>query len=407
MTITAPPRPPRLPVQPTSDELEALIEEARRRARRRRLRNAAAAVAAAAIAPGVFAALQAGGQTEPSAKGLPAARRSKPVPLRPAPRNGEIALVRDNALIAVRPDGAGRRQLTACPGPRGDCNFGTFSWSPDGRLLAFLAGHFGGAFTVENLSLYTIGADGSTPRLLARCGDCNPWQELSWSPGGRRIVFSADNGLFVVNVSSGLLRRLDVPPAQQTAMDGPGAGTTATLSPNGSTIAFAAGNELYTVSKNGSGLSRIADRPGILDPKWSPDGTKLAFDAGDNVYVVDADGTHLKLLLDGTVGSGPGVPAWSPNGRRILYFYTPGSPNQFRGEVWSMKADGSDRRRLYAGSCCVGYWRPPIWSPDGRWIVVSGATDESGIEVMDARGTHRRKLLDVPSVTAWQPLPRS
>jgi hypothetical protein len=49
MSITAPP-------QPSQDELEALIEEARDRARRRRLRTAVAAVAAAAIAVGVAGA---------------------------------------------------------------------------------------------------------------------------------------------------------------------------------------------------------------------------------------------------------------------------------------------------------------------------------------------------------------
>jgi hypothetical protein len=58
MTVTAPPQTP----QPSHDELEALIEEARRRARRRRLMYAAAAVFAVAIGGGVAAiVLTAGG----------------------------------------------------------------------------------------------------------------------------------------------------------------------------------------------------------------------------------------------------------------------------------------------------------------------------------------------------------
>ncbi|HKA26291.1 MAG TPA: hypothetical protein VKD88_02895 [Gaiellaceae bacterium] len=408
MTVTAPPRPPPQaePVKP--EEQEALIKEARRRARLRRLRNGAAAVAAAAIAIGTFAAWHAGRNgTNANAAAKPTPLPTpKPVPLRPPPRNGEIAAVKGNDLVALRPDGSGARTLTACPGKVGDCNFGTFSWSPDGRMLAFLAGHFGGAITLANLSLYAVGAEGSLPRLLARCGDCNGYQQLSWSPDGRRVLFSADNGLFIVNVSSGLLHRLDVPPADRAAMDGPGVGTSGVWSPSGSRIAFAARDGLYTARRDGSGVARIVSRSGLSDPKWSPDGTKLAFDGADSIYVVDADGSHLKLLLDGSFGSGPGVPAWSPDGRRILYFYTPGSPNQFRGQVWSMGADGSDRVLLYNGDCCVGAWSPPIWSPDGGQIAISGVTENTGIAVMDTRGQHRRKLLDLPSALAWQPLPR-
>src|SRR5512133_3488279 len=63
MSVTAPP-PPR------QDELEALIEEARRRARHRRLRNAAMALGLAAIAVGVSAAVVVAGRGS-SASGVP------------------------------------------------------------------------------------------------------------------------------------------------------------------------------------------------------------------------------------------------------------------------------------------------------------------------------------------------
>jgi Tol biopolymer transport system component len=71
-----------------------------------------------------------------------------------------------------------------------------------------------------------------------------------------------------------------------------------------------------------------------------------------------------------------------------------------------MRPDGSDRRLLYYAGCCVGEWSPPIWSPDGRWIAFSGATENDGVVIMDAAGGHRRQLLDLPSEVAWQPLPR-
>jgi Tol biopolymer transport system component len=181
----------------------------------------------------------------------------------------------------------------------------------------------------------------------------------------------------------------------------------AAWSPAGSRIVFAIGAGLYRVRPEGSGLARIVTASqDIADPDWSPDGTRIVFDGGDSIYVVDADGSHLKKLLGGAFGSGPGVPSWSPNGRRILYFYTPGTSGHFTGEVWSMKPDGSDRRRLYSAGCCVGAWSPPVWSPDGRWIAFAGATESDGVVVMDADGGHRRQLHDLPSAVAWQPLAR-
>src|SRR5262249_2350816 len=142
MTVTAPSRPPRQAEPAKPGEQEALIKEARRRARLRRMRNGAAAVVAAAIAIGTFAAWHAGRNgTNANAAAKPTPLpMPKPVPLRPPPRNAQIAAVKGNDLVALRPDGPGARTLTACPGKVGDCNFGTFSWSPDGRMLAFLAG---------------------------------------------------------------------------------------------------------------------------------------------------------------------------------------------------------------------------------------------------------------------------
>jgi Tol biopolymer transport system component len=404
MTVTAPPRPPSSPQPATPDDLEALIEEARRRARRRRLRNTAAAVAVGAILLGAIGAGHLG--RHGSTAQIPTrAPRPTPIPARPLPANGDIALVQRNTLVAKAPDGSRTRLLATCPGSRdGECDFGNFAWSPNGGFLVFLAGHFGGAVSPNNVALYVVGADGLGPRKLARCGNCNQWQRLSWSPDSRSVAFVADIGVYVVDVASGTVRRLDVPALLAA---GPGAGSTVAWSPGGSRIALTDGGDLYTVNPGGSGLARIATvGPDVSDVTWSPDGTKIAFDTGDNVYVVDAEGSHLRLLLGGALGSGPGVPAWSPDGHRILYFYTPGSPGRFRGEVWSMRADGSDRRRLYHAPCCVGEWRPPIWSPDGRWIAFAGASETSGVVVMDAGGMHRRRLLDLSSVVAWQPRPR-
>jgi Tol biopolymer transport system component len=401
MTVIAPPRAPRPPERDAPADLEALIEEARRRARRRRLRTLAVLLATGALVAGALAARHDGGGAAAIHRPAPPARPVAFGP-RPLPANGDLALVRDNAheLIARAPDGSRTRHLATCPGPSNDCYIGSFSWSPDGKLVAFLAGHIGGAITASNLALYVVAADGTRVRDLAHCGNCDHAQPLSWSPDGRSVAFIADTGLEIADVASGNVRALEV---------GRELESTVGWSPNGGRLALAAGNGLYSVSPIDGRIARLAEVSGagwVGHLAWSPNAAKIAFDSGDDLYVVGADGSHLRRLLGGSFGSGPGAPSWSPDGRRILYFFTPRADRHYRGQVWSMRPDGSSRTLLYDEGCCVGAWQPPIWSPDGRLVAFAGATETDGVVVMDAKGRHRRQLLTLPSPVAWQPLPR-
>ena len=316
-------------------------------------------------------------------------------------RNGKIAVVdpRSSQLISVNPDGSARRVLARCatsitPAPA--CSIRAFAWSPNGRRLLFFRAVRGSRS--YSYSLYVVDADGRNVRRLANCGHCGliSGSGAAWSPNGSSIAFSGTNGVFLVDVERGVTRRLtrcgciDLDPA---------------WSPNGSKIVFARGDSLYTVNPDGSALTKLTSVPGFAsDPAWSPDGRQLTLGGIDQIYVVDADGSNLTLLLDGSRGSGPGVPSWSPDGTGILFFNTPGTPGAFTAEVWVMKPDGTDQRRLYHSGCCVGWWSPPIWSPDGKSIAFS-ADSAGGVLVMDRDGTRLRKLSARPSDLAWQRIP--
>ncbi|MHC4558099.1 MAG: protein kinase domain-containing protein [Planctomycetota bacterium] len=128
---------------------------------------------------------------------------------------------------------------------------------------------------------------------------------------------------------------------------------------------------------------------------WSPDGTKLAFSTGfygySGVAVFDAATGQTDLLIV------PGKdPAWSPDGQQIAFVRDcqalPVSElagaeriDRHRAledeEVWIMKADGTEPRRLAPGNC-------PCWSRDPNHIYFysqgDGALCEISIEDTDA-----------------------
>jgi serine/threonine protein kinase/Tol biopolymer transport system component/tetratricopeptide (TPR) repeat protein len=115
---------------------------------------------------------------------------------------------------------------------------------------------------------------------------------------------------------------------------------------------------------------------------WSPDGTKLAFSTGfhgrSGVAVWDAETGQADLLIV------PGKdPDWSPDGRYIVFVHDrhalplselasaePGDPPSASQdeEVWIMKADGTEPRRLTSG-----HW--PCWSRDPNHIYFHSRTD--------------------------------
>ena len=272
------------------------------------------------------------------------------------PRNGQIAVLVDNYLKVIGPDGSGLRTLTGSGGPtRKPCVFesciiAAYAWSPDGRRLAFIRGDAGrGGGCQKNcrppkLSLFVINANGGGERRLADCDtDCGAGYVtgaagLAWSPDDARIAFFP-GGLTVVNVRSGQIRHL------APAGNGPA------WSPDGKTIAYATGAWLFTVNSTGIPaptpllqLSNVHENAGTLN--WAPDSRSIVFDDPDGIYTVRADGSHLASLVSQAHGNGPGVPSFSPDGKHILYFNTPGVPGGFRAEVWVMKASGAEQTRV-------------------------------------------------------------
>jgi hypothetical protein len=215
MSVTAPPRPPRLDDRvdydaPNVEALEALIEETRRRARRRRIRYGVMA----ALATGTIAALLAvdggSGGSRAFALGSP----------KPATNPAERALRTTGQLSVIGIPTSGRQQPTAksdgwhglstvgrsgalrylvrCPGHVRWCGWAeSLDWSPNGRWLALSVTSISTPNPYNGIHVVDIVA--GVDRQLTRCipHECG-WSDLDWSPDGARIAYVTNNRIKVI-----------------------------------------------------------------------------------------------------------------------------------------------------------------------------------------------------------------
>ena len=123
-------------------------------------------------------------------------------------------------------------------------------------------------------------------------------------------------------------------------------------------------------------------------PAHSPPG-HIAFvqrtNGVDSIWTMNAFGTGLARLASGT------SPAWNLTGTRIAYVS--------RGDIWAMRADGSEKRRLTRTRAAEAH---PAWAPDGSQIAFTRA---GSLYVMDEAGTNAGRVTRGPNdgFAAWSP----
>ena len=138
------------------------------------------------------------------------------------------------------------------------------------------------------------------------------------------------------------------------------------------------GTQIYTVRPNGRELRQITHVSGDAKvPDWSPDGRRIAFehdhDGTDgvcaSVAIMNADGSDLVELLPGSPNICEGEPSFTPDGKRIVFERFDIDTGD--DAVWSMKVDGTGRRRII-DPFPSGFATDPNVSPHGQTLSFVG-----------------------------------
>jgi TolB protein len=248
---------------------------------------------------------------------------------------------------------------------------------------------------VQGDEVCIINADGTGWRRFTNTplASYNP----SFAPDGRSIVFvsgeSQKTEIYELHLDSGDIEQLtDIGEYVSTPE----------ISPDNRSILFTyrAGDnnrQIWIMDRDGSHPRVLYSTSGrdAHDATWSPDGSKIlfAYGRGDNnqLYVMDGDGRDPKLVNQSIDTRGHS--SWSIHDQLALDM---GGP--FMHEIYVMNTDGSSLHQVsQPGNNSQG----ESFSPDGDWIAFSAYTDVANrntasceIYVMRADGTDVRRLTE-------------
>ncbi len=138
-----------------------------------------------------------------------------------------------------------------------------------------------------------------------------------------------------------------------------------------SNLTFAAnvdGNwDLFTINEDGGNLQRITSTPhDEKDPSWSPDLEKIVYATSDGqLNIIDVETKKHHSLANESKGVHNTTPTFSPDGRSIAFVqFIPGGREDTDIEIFNIESKESRRLLDQHGP---QFW--PAWSPDGKRIV--------------------------------------
>lgn len=253
-------------------------------------------------------------------------------------------------------------------------------WSPNGKLIA-----------EDSLLGPPAVFDAQTGKciMLIKFSQTNIRQKLTWSPDSKQIAIDGNKkGIWIYSIGGSV--------AGQPLSNAAGECHSLAWSPDGQSIAFfEKTNESHCliVSSPDGKVTRfkVPLKSEGRDLGWCPSGKFFAY-SDDSVHILD---TALKEVskLDTDDESEKGL-IWSPNGKLLAY----------RANCPLLKVFDVEQMKPLSEISCEKNGRYHFyWSPDSKYLAITGAANEIVISEAQTGKIVGSKLFDEASVIQWTP----
>lgn len=241
--------------------------------------------------------------------------------------------------------------------------------------------------TGDYWQIWTMQPDGSQAKQVTTSATDKHYP--TWVRDGEELLFRTNNNrVFSVSLDTG---------QEKPVLASLGFNSGIASSPDGSKLLLVRfktqpreSADLWLTTLEGEDLKVLTNDTHLqYDPAWSPDGKQIIYISGSGyqtfeIYSIDSDGNNKRQITDNKALEL--LPAFSPDGKTIAYV----SDITEDYEIWLMNKDGTNPRRVTYNS---GIDTRPCWSPDGSEIIfVSGRSGQLQIWIMNNDGSNPRQL---------------
>jgi serine/threonine protein kinase len=260
------------------------------------------------------------------------------------------------------------------------------SWSPDGGFFAYYHSQSG------PMDIFVVSSAGGDPIKLVS----SPYDDVlpRWSPDNRWIAFASNRdsrtGIYLVPPLGGPIRKLVETGFRPLSNYMLGSLGTYPWSPDGQTLLLSRIDKegrvaVWSVELESGKESRLTSPAvGVLDyaPSYTFAGDKIAFGRTEgttsSLFVMTASGGEPQKILDEKAGFI--LPAWAPDGRRVVY-------STSAGGLWIADTESRTKRQLTSADTD----QSPVVGRDGR-ILFEKVSHQTDLYIQDIDGKNEQRL---------------